>query len=409
MNLKQVIGIVGLGYVGLPLALEFAKKYKTIGFDINRDRVDDLRSGIDASQESDAKSFDDAKLVSFTNSLQDIVQCDIYIVTVPTPIDRNNQPDLNPLKEASTMLAKVLSKDDVVIYESTVYPGVTEDVCVPLLAEYSGLKYNEDFFVGYSPERINPGDKKNHVSNIVKITSGSTPEIATKVDDLYRSIVHAGTYCVNSIKVAEAAKLLENVQRDVNIALMNEVYQIFHKLDINVMEVIDAASTKWNFMRVYPGLVGGHCIGVDPYYLLHQSNSFGYFPDIIRTAREVNNAMVNVLLDNFLKKCLKHKVELSKLKILILGYTFKPDCPDTRNTKVEDLYRSMQALDLEVSLYDPYMESEVGQKFIQPQELNSYDIAILAVKHTVFMQDIDAIKASLSSQLIYDFQSDQFL
>jgi UDP-N-acetyl-D-galactosamine dehydrogenase len=330
-------------------------------------------------------------------------------VTVPTPIDSNNIPDLTPLIEASRMLGEIIKKEDVVIYESTVYPGVTEEVCIPVIEDISGLRFNEEFYAGYSPERINPGDKTRKFRDIVKITSGSTPEIANLVDDLYKSVVVAGTHKAPSIAVAEAAKVIENVQRDVNIALINEFFQIFTKLGIDTMDVIEAASTKWNFLKLTPGLVGGHCISVDPYYLKAKAESAGYTPDLIRVAREINNGMPAIVVSNFIKALIKKKFNLANCKILILGYTFKPDCPDTRNTKVQDIYEELIQLGLNVSIHDPYINDKNLSNHVTADQIKEFDIAFLAVKHQEFLFSIENIKQELKQELIYDFQKNKFL
>ncbi|TOD58572.1 nucleotide sugar dehydrogenase, partial [Vibrio parahaemolyticus] len=352
------VGIIGLGYVGLPLAVEFGKKSPTIGFDINQDRIDELSAGRDSTLECSDNELAEAKYLSYTSSLQELKECNVYIVTVPTPIDEHKQPDLTPLIKASEALGTVVSEGDVVIYESTVYPGATEEDCIPVVERVSGLKFNQDFFAGYSPERINPGDKEHRVTNILKVTSGSTPEVAEYVDKLYRTIITAGTHKASSIKVAEASKVIENTQRDVNIALVNELHQIFSRLGINTKEVIDAAATKWNFMKLYPGLVGGHCISVDPYYLLHKSQQTGYIPDLMRQAREINDSMPDHLVKDFLVSLVKQGVNPVGKKVGLFGFTFKENCPDIRNTKVYDVYNSLVKMGFSVTVYDNWASCE---------------------------------------------------
>lgn len=403
------IAVIGLGYVGLPLACEFGKKFDVVGFDIDESRIEELKLFNDVTDEVTEQELKDAIRLDCTNKIDNIADASVYIVTVPTPVDVNNKPDLSPLIKASEMLGKVVKKGDVIIYESTVYPGATEEDCIPVVERVSGLKFNEDFYAGYSPERINPGDKTRRVKDILKITSGSTPSIADFVDDLYRSVIVAGTHKAPTIKVAEAAKVIENVQRDVNIALVNEFYQIFTKLGINTLDVIEAASTKWNFMKLKPGLVGGHCIGVDPYYLLDKAERSGYIPDLIRTAREINNGMVGTLVNEFIRCCLLNKVNISSDKVVILGYTFKPDCPDIRNTKVEDIYQELRCIGLDVVIYDPFVSEDESGKFISQKALEGYDLAFLAVEHSELMEELDKIKSQLSKSLIYSFQSNSFL
>ncbi|MGF1710715.1 nucleotide sugar dehydrogenase [Vibrio sp. 99-70-13A1] len=399
------IAIVGLGYVGLPLALEFGKKYQTIGYDLNERRVTELNNNIDTTLECTSDEIKASEHITFCTNIKDIENCNVYIVTVPTPITTSNQPDLGPLISASRALGEVIKYGDVVIYESTVYPGATEEVCVPELEKVSGLKYNKDFYAGYSPERINPGDKLHRVANIHKVTSGSTEEVTNFVDNLYRSVITAGTHKAASIKVAEASKLIENIQRDVNIALINELHQIFGKLDIDTKKVIDAASTKWNFMKLYPGLVGGHCISVDPYYMLHKSSSIGYIPDMIRTAREINNGMSDYLASDFIEELVKNKIEFTNKKIVILGFSFKENCPDLRNTKVFDLYLKLVSLGLSVTIYDPLVDVEEAMSEysirVANEIDNSFDIAFLAVPHD---KVLELIEKKCSFEYIYDFK-----
>jgi len=403
------IAVIGLGYVGLPLAFEFSKKFNVIGFDLNKNRIAELNKFVDTTGELSFDDLKNARSLKYTNKLNEIHSANIYIVTVPTPIDGNNNPDLTPLIEASRMLGEIIKKEDVIIYESTVYPGVTEEVCIPVIEDISGLRFNEEFYAGYSPERINPGDKTRKFRDIVKITSGSNPKIAKLVDDLYKSVVVAGTYKAQSIAVAEAAKVIENVQRDVNIALINEFFQIFTKLGIDTMDVIEAASTKWNFLKLLPGLVGGHCISVDPYYLKAKAESSGYTPDLIRVAREINNGMPAIVVSNFIKALIKKKFNLTNCKILILGYTFKPDCPDTRNTKVQDIYEELIQLKLNVSIHDPYINDNNLRNHVTANQIKEFDIAFLAVKHQEFLLSIENIKQELKQKLIYDFQKNKFL
>jgi len=387
MNLGTAkIAVIGLGYVGLPLVVEFGKKYEAVGFDLNKSRIQELLEGTDSTLELTGEELRGSNKVTYTNDLSDIKSCNVYIVTVPTPIDKHKQPDLTPLLKASEMLGKVINKGDVVIYESTVYPGATEDECIPVIEQVSGYIYNKDFFAGYSPERINPGDKKHRVTNILKVTSGSNPLVSEYVDELYRSIITAGTHKAATIKVAEASKVIENVQRDVNIALINELHQIFVRLGINTNDVIEAASTKWNFMKLKPGLVGGHCIGVDPYYLLHKSTEAGYIPDLMRTAREINDSMPHYIATNFISELIKKKVSLVDAHVLIMGFTFKENCPDIRNTKVFDLYQNLVGMGIKVSVYDKCaskadVEKEYGLELVDSIN-NEYTAAILAVNHT---------------------------
>lgn len=403
------IGVIGLGYVGLPLAVEFGKKFPTVGYDINENRVKELLLGEDSTLEVTKSELMQSERLQCTSNISDLKNCNVYIVTVPTPINKNNLPDLSPLIRASEMLGEVIDKGDVVIYESTVYPGATEDDCVPVLEVKSGLKYNEDFFVGYSPERINPGDKERSVSSILKITSGSNGEVADFVDDLYQEIIVAGTHKASSIKVAEAAKVIENVQRDVNIALINELHQIFNKLGINTQEVIEAAATKWNFMKLLPGLVGGHCISVDPYYLLHKSQVGGYIPDLMRTAREINDSMSDFVVNDFLVSLVKNKIEITKARVLILGFAFKENCPDIRNTKVLDVYNKLVELGIDVEIYDPLVDSEeVKTEYgIKVNNIidSTYDIGFLAVKHELIKDVLGNEEVEFSSGFIYDFRT----
>ncbi|WP_024597828.1 nucleotide sugar dehydrogenase [Pseudoalteromonas sp. TAE56] len=400
------IGIIGLGYVGLPLAVEFGKKFPVTGFDINQGRIAQLQSGHDSTLEVSDEELKQSPQLSFSYTVSDLESCNVYIVTVPTPIDAHKQPDLTPLIKASEMLGKVIKKNDIIIYESTVYPGATEEACLPVVERVSGLVFNKDFFAGYSPERINPGDKERRVTNILKVTSGSTPEIAEKVDQLYNSVITAGTHKASSIKVAEASKVIENVQRDVNIALVNELHQIFEKLGINTKEVIEAAGTKWNFMKLQPGLVGGHCIGVDPYYLLHKSQTSGYVPDLMRKAREINDFMPTYIAQDFLKQLIKQKINPVDCKIGLLGFTFKENCPDIRNTKVYDLYLALVELGLDVEIIDPWanieeVKNQYGLRVSNNLNFKNKSAVLLAVGHE---EIIKACKKCNEDQFIYDFK-----
>jgi UDP-N-acetyl-D-galactosamine dehydrogenase len=392
--MQEKICIVGLGYVGLPLAHAFSSKYKVVGLDINSDRVDELKNGFDRTQELTKEQVKEAidNGMEFITDINDAKDCNIYIVTVPTPIDESNEPDLTPIEKSTEAISKVLKKGDIVIYESTVYPGVTEEVCVPILEEGSGLKFNEDFYCGYSPERINPGDKEHTVTKILKITSGSTPEIAKKVDELYKSIITAGTHLAPTIKVAEAAKVIENTQRDVNIALINELAMIFDLMGINTKDVIEAAGTKWNFIKLFPGLVGGHCIGVDPYYLTHKAQSLGYMPNLILGARQINNGMSKLIADKTIKQIVKFDKKIKDANILIMGVTFKENCPDMRNSKVLDIIKELEEFACNVEVYDYWVDKSDRETknltFVDELPLNSkkYDAIIVAVGHDKFKE-----------------------
>lgn len=392
MNIANInIGIVGLGYVGLPLAAEFGKIFPTIGFDINETRVDELRVGHDVTLECSTKTLTDADFLTYTSVLSELNKCNVYIVTVPTPIDDHNQPDLTPLIEASKAVAQVLAEGDVVIYESTVYPGATEEDCIPVLEKISGLKFNQDFFAGYSPERINPGDKVNTLTTIKKITSGSTPEIAGFVDVLYGEIITAGTHKASSIKVAEAAKVIENTQRDLNIAIINEFAKIFNKLDIDTEEVLKAAGTKWNFLPFKPGLVGGHCISVDPYYLTHKAIEVGYRPEVILAGRRINDGMGEYVATQLVKKLSSQKIHIDEAKILVMGFTFKGNCPDVRNTKIIDIIQELKDFNMDVDIYDSWantdeVKHEYNVSLISKLESGKYDGIILAVDHDEFKE-----------------------
>lgn len=383
------IAIIGLGYVGLPLAIEFGRQRETVGFDIDAKRIFELREGRDRTLETPSLELSAVTRVRYTERVDDLQHCDVYIVTVPTPIDADQHPDLRPLQRASEMLASVLKRGDIVIYESTVYPGTTEEVCVPILEQGSGLKFNEDFFCGYSPERINPGDRKRPLTSIVKVTSGSTPEVADFVDKLYASIITAGTYRAPSIRVAEAAKVIENVQRDVNIALINELALIFDKLGIDTMDVLEAAGTKWNFLPFRPGLVGGHCIGVDPYYLMHKSESVGYHPDLIETARAVNNKVERHVADRILALLRERGVEPGRARALVLGLSFKENTPDLRNSRVANVIAALREAGIAVDVWDPWVdadeaEREFGLRPVEAPDRGAYDAVVLGVAHRQF-------------------------
>ncbi|MDH4319555.1 MAG: nucleotide sugar dehydrogenase, partial [Desulfobulbaceae bacterium] len=380
------IGVIGLGYVGLPLAVEFSKKISTIGFDLKQKRVEELRRGVDSTREVEEEELRQSDQLYFTSEIHDLTDCTVYIVAVPTPIDAHNRPDLTPLVSASQYVGRVLKKNDVVIYESTVYPGATEEVCIPVLEKVSGFRFNEDFYAGYSPERINPGDRQHRLPDIVKVTSGSTPQIAAFVDELYKTIIRAGTYPASSIKVAEAAKVIENTQRDINIALVNELALIFNKLGINTLEVLEAAGTKWNFLPFRPGLVGGHCIGVDPYYLTHKAQEVGYHPEMILAGRRINDNMSLHVVSQVVKLMLKKSILVSKAKILVMGLTFKENCPDLRNTKVIDIIRELESYGATIDVHDPWVNAEEAERVYQVNMVSDpasyrYDAIILAVAH----------------------------
>jgi len=388
MNNKK-IALIGLGYVGLPLAVEFGKKRTVIGFDINQSRINELENGMDATLETTKQELEDATHLSYTASLDDIKDCTIFIVTVPTPIDKHKRPDLTPLEKSSEIVGSILKKGDIVIYESTVYPGATEEVCVPILEQQSGLTFNKDFYCGYSPERINPGDKEHRVTTIKKVTAGSTPEIATEVDELYQEIILAGTHKASSIKVAEAAKVIENTQRDVNIALINELALIFNKLGIDTESVLEAAGTKWNFLPFRPGLVGGHCIGVDPYYLTHKAIEVGYNPEMILAGRRLNDNMGSYVADQVSKLMTKKRIHVVDANVLIMGLTFKENCPDIRNTRVVDLVKEFEGFNCNVDVYDPWVDKDeaVHESNIKPIDKpikGKYDAILLAVAHDEF-------------------------
>jgi UDP-N-acetyl-D-glucosamine/UDP-N-acetyl-D-galactosamine dehydrogenase len=407
------IAVIGLGYVGLPLAAEFGKKYKTVGFDINATRIEALKQGRDHTQEMSPEELAAAKLLQYTCDAAHLKDCNIYIVTVPTPIDAHKRPDLTPLLKASQTVGKVLKPGNVVIFESTVYPGATEEDCVPVLEQHAGLTFNKDFFCGYSPERINPGDKQHRVTDIVKVTSGSTPAVANIVDALYASIIKAGTHKASSIKVAEAAKVIENTQRDLNIALVNELALIFNRLGIDTQAVLQAAGTKWNFLPFKPGLVGGHCIGVDPYYLTHKAQEVGYQPEVILAGRRINDSMGAYVAEQVVKLMTRRKIHVVGSRILILGFTFKENCPDVRNTRVIDIVRELQSYNARIDVHDPQVdpdevEREYGFRTVDAPEPGAYDAIILAVAHTEFLQMSHPDYRSLCSDrnaVIYDVKS----
>jgi UDP-N-acetyl-D-galactosamine dehydrogenase len=383
------IAIIGLGYVGLPLAVEFGRKNSVVGFDINQARIDELKLGKDSTLEVERNELINSKGLTFSSSREDLNDCNVYIVTVPTPIDEANAPDLTPLEKSSTMLSKVISEGDVVIYESTVYPGATEEVCIPLLEKGSGLIFNVDFYAGYSPERINPGDKVNTLTKIKKITAGSTAEVATFVDELYKTIILAGTHKASSIKVAEAAKVIENTQRDLNIAIINEFAKIFNILEIDTQEVLEAAGTKWNFLPFKPGLVGGHCISVDPYYLTYKAKEMGYQPEVILSGRRINDGMGQYTATQLVKSVSKKKIHIDEAKVLILGFTFKGDCPDVRNTKIIDMVKELESFNMNVDVYDHWasakeVKHEYGIELIKELKQGHYDAIVLAVDHTEY-------------------------
>lgn len=388
---NEKIAIIGLGYVGLPLAVEFGKSRSVVGFDINPTRVEELKSGRDGTMELLSEELAQARHLIFTSNQEDLRECKVFIVTVPTPVDKANRPDLTPLIKASELVGKVMPNNSVVIYESTVYPGATEEVCVPILERYSKRKYNKNFFCGYSPERINPGDKHHRLPDIKKITSGSTPEVALAIDQMYRQVISAGTYMASSIVVAEAAKVIENTQRDLNIALMNELSLIFHKLGIDTLEVLEAAGTKWNFLPFRPGLVGGHCIGVDPYYLTHKAQELGYHPEVILAGRRINDGMASYVADRVVKLMLRKNIPVLGSRVLVLGLAFKENCSDVRNTKVTDLVASLQAYNAQVDVYDPWIDvakarHEYGLSCLaEMPPPGRYAAIILAVGHRQFV------------------------
>lgn len=412
LKLSEVkVAIIGLGYVGLPLAVEFGKKIPVMGFDIHQKRIDELKSGKDHTLEVSPEELALSTQLDYSSNLDDLKDCNFFVVTVPTPIDEYKQPDLTPLVKASQSIAKVLKKGDIVVYESTVYPGATEEVCIPELEQVSGLTFNKDFFAGYSPERINPGDKLHRVTNILKITSGSTPEVANFVDEVYNLIIDAGTHKASSIKVAEAAKVIENTQRDVNIALINELAVIFNKMGIDTEAVLQAAGTKWNFLPFRPGLVGGHCIGVDPYYLTHKAQSIGYHPEIILAGRRLNDGMGAYVVTQLVKGMIKKKIQVEGAKVLVLGLSFKENCPDIRNTKIIDIVHELQEYHIQVDVYDPWVNAseaqhEYGITPVNALENGQYDAVILAVAHEQFKaMGVEAIRAlGKANHVLYDLK-----
>lgn len=411
MNSEVKIAVIGLGYVGLPLARLFSTKYKTVGFDMNQARVDALMAGHDATLEVSDELLQSAIANGFvcTANIEDIRDCNFYVVAVPTPVDKNNNPDLAPLYGASTTVGKVISKGDIVVYESTVYPGVTEDECIPVVERVSGLKFNEDFFAGYSPERINPGDKEHTVDKIKKVTSGSTPEIGKKVDEIYASVISAGTHLALSIKVAEAAKVIENSQRDINIAFVNELSHIFTKMGIDTLDVLEAAGTKWNFLPFRPGLVGGHCIGVDPYYLAQCAQRYGYNPEIILAGRRMNDGMGEYVATETAKHMLKKGIQVLNSELIILGFTFKENCPDVRNTKVIDIYKALKEYNVNITVYDPWAnlaatKHEYGIEITNELPNQKFDAAITAVAHKAF-ESLDFLALLKERHVIFDVKS----
>lgn len=405
------LAVIGLGYVGLPLAIEFGKKRSVVGFDINQVRVDELKSGQDHTLEASPAELSEAKHLFFTTNLEDLRRCNCFIVTVPTPIDEHKQPDLTPLIKASETIGKVLKVGDLVIFESTVYPGATEEDCVPVLEKHSGLKFNQDFFAGYSPERINPGDKEHRLTSIKKVTSGSTPEIADRVDALYNEIITAGTHKAPSIRVAEAAKVIENTQRDINIALINELALIFNRMGIDTEAVLEAAGSKWNFLPFRPGLVGGHCIGVDPYYLTHKAQSVGYHPEIILAGRRLNDNMGAYVANQLIKAMIKRRIQIEGARVLVMGLTFKENCPDLRNTRVVDIVTELQDYNCRVDVYDPWVsimeaEDEYGITPTKQPPQETYDGIVLAVAHRQFKaMGVDAVRAlGTQNHILYDLK-----
>jgi UDP-N-acetyl-D-glucosamine/UDP-N-acetyl-D-galactosamine dehydrogenase len=408
-NLK--VGIVGLGYVGLPLAVEFGKRFQTVGFDIKAERIDELRRGVDSTLEVESKELAEAEKLTYTTSLADLKPCRVFIVTVPTPIDEYKRPDLTPLEKSSQSIGRVLKKGDVVVYESTVYPGCTEEVCVPILERVSGLKFNKDFYAGYSPERINPGDKEHRVTTIRKVTSGSTPQVAEFVDSLYRSIVKVGTHKASSIKVAEAAKVIENTQRDVNIALINELALIFNRLGIDTEEVLLAAGSKWNFLPFRPGLVGGHCIGVDPYYLTHKAQAIGYHPEMILAGRRINDNMGIYVAAKVTQLMIQRRIQVRDARILVMGLTFKENCPDVRNSKIVDVVRELERYGARVDVCDPWAdpdesEHEYDLRPLKKAKAGTYDAIVMGVAHQEFRKmGVDQVRAlGKKTHVLYDIK-----
>ena len=412
LDIKNIkIAVIGLGYVGLPLAVEFGKHLPVVGFDINAERISALAAGTDHTLEVSDEELTQALHLSYSSDIQALKDCNFFIVTVPTPIDDYKQPDLTPLIKASEAIGSLLKKDDIVVYESTVYPGATEEVCIPVLEETSGLVFNQDFYAGYSPERINPGDKEHRVTNILKVTAGSTPEVADFVDEVYSLIITAGTHKAASIKVAEAAKVIENTQRDVNIALINELAVIFNKMGIDTQAVLEAAGTKWNFLPFRPGLVGGHCIGVDPYYLTHKAQAIGYNPEIILAGRRLNDSMGKYVVTQLVKTMIKKRIQVEGAKVLVLGLSFKENCPDVRNTKVIDIVHELEEYNIEVDVYDPWVDkAEAAREYnvtaISQLAVNSYDGVILAVAHNEFVEmGIEKIRGlGKTNHVLYDLK-----
>ncbi len=418
MQLKKIhdnelkLAVIGLGYVGLPLAAEFGKKFNTVGFDVKKERLEELRQGIDSTLETSEADLKSAVKLKFSGNSDDLKDCDVFIVTVPTPIDKYKQPDLTPLYRASETVGKVMKKGAVIIYESTVYPGCTEEECVPVLEKFSGLKFNQDFFCGYSPERINPGDKEHTLTKILKITSGSTPEVAEFVDALYNSILTAGTHKASCIKVAEAAKVIENSQRDLNIAFVNELAKIFHLIGIDTNEVLEAAGTKWNFLKFRPGLVGGHCIGVDPYYLTHKAQALGYLPEVILSGRRINDGMGKYIASEIIKLLIKKKRHILDAKVLQLGITFKENCPDIRNSRAVDVVKNLEDFGCKVDVYDPWANPEEVRheyninscfKSLRKEDFRNYDAVVLAVSHKEF-RELDLSTIDRAKTTVFDIK-----
>ncbi len=407
--MKDTIAIIGLGYVGLPLAVEFGKKFRTIGFDINNERINELKSGVDSTLEVEPENLKSSTLLELSSDASSLADANIFIVTVPTPIDENKRPVLTPLEKASETVGRYLSEGDIVIYESTVYPGCTEEICVPILEKESGMKFNEGFYCGYSPERINPGDKVHTVTKIVKVTSGSTPEIAERVDALYNEILENGTFRASSLKVAEASKIIENCQRDLNISFVNELALIFDRIGIDTNEVIDAAGSKWNFLKFRPGLVGGHCIGVDPYYMVHKAEQLGYYPEVILSGRRVNENIGSFVANKVVKLMINKNIGIRNAKVLVMGITFKENCPDIRNSRVIDIVEEMKGFGCEVDVHDPWAEydevkEEYGIEIESKVPAKKYDALILAVAHKQFME-YDLNSMTKDAHVIYDVKS----
>lgn len=412
LNIDNIkIAVIGLGYVGLPLAVEFGKNHSVIGFDINAERISALTAGVDHTLEVSDEELAEATHLGYSSDINELKDCNFFIVTVPTPIDAYKQPDLTPLIKASEAIGSLIKQNDIVVYESTVYPGATEEVCIPVLEQVSGLTFNQDFYAGYSPERINPGDKEHRVTNILKVTAGSTPEIADFVDEVYNLIITAGTHKAPSIKVAEAAKVIENTQRDVNIALINELAVIFNKMGIDTQAVLEAAGTKWNFLPFRPGLVGGHCIGVDPYYLTHKAQAIGYNPEIILAGRRLNDSMGEYVVTQLVKTMIKKRIQVEGAKVLVLGLSFKENCPDVRNTKVIDIVHELEEYNIDVDVYDPWVdkaeaEREYNVTPISKPAMNNYDGIILAVAHNEFVElGVEQIRAfGKNEHVLYDLK-----